>query len=140
MALYGKILAIKEAAGYRPLMVVNTINYIPQKDSQRPSTVFYGNQLMFGFDNRPAWVTFMRLMEGRELTYSQLRMSTDYDTIDSEEMIWPKLPLVQVAEEKLTMIRGGHDPLAGYYVQFNGHARVIFAQCDWWHDTEIYSE
>ena len=132
----GRILAIREEFGYRPLMVVRTVTPIPQLNERPPSTVFYGNQLMFQYDNRPGWVTFMKTVIGQRVKYSQLAIAKN-ETEQVEMEMFPRTPWIPILEEDLVMLRGGHDPIMSYYVQFAGQPR-IFTQPDWWKEDEEF--
>lgn len=133
----GRILALKEEFGYREIMVVTSVEYIPQLNDRRPSTVLLGDQLMFQYDNRTGYVTFMRSLFNQKLPWSQLSLATANETEQQAMDIFPRLPWVPICEEELTLIRAGHDPLKGYYVQFDGTIRM-FSQPRWWEDEETF--
>lgn len=132
----GKVLALIEERGYRPLLVVRNVSHIPQQDARQPSTAFYGLQLMFPSDDRPGWVAFMRLLLNKPALYAQLALPSN-DTEQQVMDLYPRLPWIEVGAEELTLLKGGHDPVAGYYVQFAGTAR-LFSQAQWWVENEEF--
>lgn len=133
----GKILAINEGFGYRPILVVHSFNFLPQLNDRAPSTFVYGDQIMFMTDRPTDYVSFLRKFFGQELVWSQLGMAND--TEEQIVAIWPKMPLKLVMNESLRILRAGKDPIAGYYVQFDGPIR-LFSQHEWWKDHEEYAE
>jgi hypothetical protein len=137
----GRVLGLAELFNPRPLMVVNVVTPIPQLNQRPPSTVFYGQPLGgFPADDVTAWVAWMKSLVGQRALYKQLRLRTDSDFIAEEDLQQGKPPhisWVTVAQEELVMLKGGHDPLAGYYMQFAGQVH-LFSQPRWWEDEEIF--
>ena len=136
----GRVLAFNELRGPRPLMVVKTVTPIPQRDARPPSTVFYGNPLEIPANDVTGWVTFMKALLNQRIMYRQLRLRADNEAVEEDELLLGlplRIPWATVAQEELVMLRGGHDPIAGYYLQFAGAVR-LFSQPGWWLDEEIY--
>ena len=131
----GKMLAINEKFGYRPILVVKEFNFLPQLNNRPPSTWFYGVQLMFQYDNPTAFVTFLKTFKGVPTVWSQLGIA-DNDTIQQVDAIWPKMPLHLVANETLTLLAGGKDPIRGYFLQFAGRIERLFTDPNWWKNSE----
>jgi hypothetical protein len=121
-------------------MVVKIVTPIPQQDARTPSTVFYGLQLAFPSNDITGWVTFMKSLVGQRIKYSQLRLRGDNEIIEEDDLLLG-LPIhlkwATVAQDEMVMLKGGHDPIAGYYLQFAGHTH-LFTQPGWWLDEETF--
>jgi hypothetical protein len=128
----GRMLAINEGFGYRPLLTVKNFLFVPQLDDRPPSTWVYGDQLISLADMPTEYVTFLRPIMGKQSLWCQLSVSPD-ETEEQIYAIWPKFPIRVVLQQALTLLHAGKDPLKGYYVQFAGHMG-LFSQPDWWRD------
>lgn len=132
----GKMLAINEGFGFRPVLIVQSFNFLPQLN-ERPATTFvYGMQCMFEYENVTGYVAYLRNFLGQSLLWDQLSLNV-HDTEEQLEKAYPRMPLKRILEERLTLLSAGHDPLAGYYVQFAGPMR-LFSQPRWWDEGEIF--
>lgn len=134
----GRMLAINEGFGYRPIMIVRYFNLLPQLNERPATTFIYGEQIMFPSDNPTGYASFLRNFYGMTLPWNQLGMAVD-DTIEMVYALYPRMPLRPVMEEHLTLLSAGKDPVAGYYVQFAGAMR-LFSQPDWWVDGDDFQE
>ncbi len=135
MSLGGRMLAINEGFGYRPILSVQSVVFVPQKDARPPSTYVYGIQLMFRNDVPTMFTGFLKDKFGTVLPWDQLRVLVN-DTEEQIYTLWPKMPIAVVLEEQLRMIAAGKDPVKGYFVQFAGGPIRLFSQREWWKETE----
>jgi len=130
----GRMLAIDEGSGYRPILTVQTIQYIPQLNARPASTILFGSQLLFQVDNPSGYQSFLQAYVGVATLWAQLRMATEL----SEEqlyLIWPKLPIELVIEQPISILAAGNDPVAGYWVQFPGTI-TLFSQTNWYDESD----
>lgn len=128
----GRILAVNEKFGYRPVLTVKNFNFLPQFQNRAPSTWFYGVQMMSPYDDPTIYLKFLTPMIGESAIWSQVGLNDD----ETEEQVfanWPRLPLRLVANDRLTLVAAGRDPVAGYYCQFAG-STSLFSRPDWWKD------
>lgn len=131
----GRMLALKEAFGYRPLLVVKNITFVSQLNERPPSTFLYGDQVMFLADRPTDYASFLRNFYGQpETIWCQLADAHE-ESLDIVYALFPRKAFHLVLEQPLVLLSAGKDPLAGYYVQFAGDIR-LFAQRDWWVETE----
>jgi len=137
----GRVLAINEGSGYRPILSVTSVVYIPQQDARSPSTVVYGNNMVNIPENYGVFRTFFVDKVLTSMLWAQLRISEqvlEAEMDDVEWTLWPRLPVVKIMQERLVMLGAGKDDLRGYYVQFQGGPIRLFSQPDWW--KENYDE
>jgi hypothetical protein len=137
MSLGGRMLAINEGFGYRPLLTVKTVKFVHQFQDRPPCTIVYGDQLMFQQDNPALYMKFLSDKYGTVLPWDQLRIANE-DTLEQVYALWPKFPVVVVLEENLKLIDAGKDLLAGYWVKFEGGPIKLFSQPEWWKESEDF--
>lgn len=129
------------------MLVVQTVNYYPQRNATQASTVLYGEQVLLPFTGAVGtaapqdytfWEWFQNLT-GKPTVWNQMR-AIPMETLDQYIMRWPKLPLFSIAQGTMTLLAAGNDPLKGYWLQFAGQI-PIFNQPNWWEETEdeLYS-
>lgn len=138
----GRILALKEQAGYRPVLIVQSINRYPQRNNHLPTTVFAGEQVLLPFGPTGGTSTaqpykysewFSALLR-QPLVWNQMRPNLRED-LEQYLHMWPKLPIFSVKQATLTLLAAGTDPLRGSWLQFAGNV-PLFDQPDWWVETD----
>jgi hypothetical protein len=133
----GRMLAINEGFGFRPILTVKAFNFVPQLQDRPPCTIIYGEQLMFQQDNPLLYMKFLSDKFGSVMPWDQLRIASN-DTPEQIYAIWPRFPVVVVLEERLKLLDAGKDMLKGYWVKFEGGPIKLFSQPDWWKQSEDF--
>jgi hypothetical protein len=131
----GRILALNENFGYRPLLNVVGFRFFPQENARTPRTQLWGNQLMFQYDNPALWKQYLDTLCAVPNVYDQMRLAYE-DSPEEVYKLWPRLPVVKVAEETLTLQAYGKDVLLNYWLEFSGPIQ-LFSQHDWWVEGQI---
>jgi hypothetical protein len=126
----GRMLAINEGAGYRPIMTVQSVQFIPQLNARPAATMLYGSQLLFLADNPTGYSSFLNNYCNVKVLWAQLRIASE-DSIEQIYTIWPKLPVDLIIERPLMILSAGKDLTAGYWVKFAGRIE-LFSQPDWY--------
>jgi hypothetical protein len=132
----GRTIAINEGFGFRPLLSVQSFQYLNAQGTTPQSTLVLGSQLMYQqiMEDRAGFVQFIRQYFGKPNLYTQLR-SRLHESLEEFIYQWSFmgqiLEVVPTAQAELTMITGGYDPLKGYWLQFTGFV-PFFALPDWW--------
>ncbi len=142
----GRILAVNEKFGYRPVLVVQSINRYPQRNATRGSTVLAGEQVLLPFAGQVGTSTpqnyqfneWFANMIGVETVWNQMRprIMETYDQYISDQrspLTW--LPIFPVGEATLKLIAAGNDPRWGYWLQFDGNI-PLFSGEEWWVETD----
>lgn len=141
----GRILAINEGAGYRPVLVVQSVHFYPQFNANRPSTVLFGSQVMFPDGpyggpimsaNDVSFSGFLSNLIGYPTVWNQLT-PTPGETLDQFYTGWPQLPLTSVSQATVKLVASGYDPIRGYWIQFDNTIAPLFAQANWWDGEDL---
>jgi hypothetical protein len=133
----GKILALREEFGYRPLLVVREVVV----DGQ--NTRFYGDQVLFPSDGYLGITTypnfqfdeFLAPWIGVTTAWDQVRLQP-FANISEFRKSWPHLPFDLIAEAQLILAGAGQDLLRGWWMEFEGTSIPMFNQPTWWVDSD----
>lgn len=139
----GRILALNEGPGYRPVLVVQGIDRVPQYNARRASVVLRGDQVLFPLNGLVGTSTpvnfqyqqWFTSMIGVPRVWSQMR-SRPPETLDQFIREWPRLPFFSVKEATLVLRAAGNDPTHGYWLQFDGERIPLFDQQRWWEEDD----
>jgi len=128
----GRILAINQGMGYRPILNVQTIQFIPSTTT--PSTFLFGQRLLpgtsspFSADDPTSFTTYLNQYVGVAALWDQLQPASQNGQ-NVTYTVAPMMPVKLVLEQQLMLVAAGKDPVAGYWVQFAG-AINLFSQSD----------
>lgn len=138
----GRILALNEGMGYRPVLVVKTVTFYPQKDAYRPCTILTGDQVLLPLSGAigsplPVNYQFQQFFQpqiGKCVAWNQMR-SIPIINLDSFYRRWWRLPVKSIKQANITLMAAGQDPTKGSWLQFEGKI-PLFDQPDWYDEPE----
>jgi hypothetical protein len=135
---HGRILAVNEGYGFRPLISVQGVKHIHAQGAMPDSTLLNGQQLMYitNQEDRAGWSHFIRQYFHTPLLWNQLKGRT-HETLEEFIYEWRWfgniLEVVPTAQAELTLLAGGYDPVMGYWMQFAGTV-PFYLLPDWWEE------
>ena len=138
----GRIMAIKEENGWRPVLRVESIVPVHAQGEYPESTILRGEQLFFqtqrlGDQRFVDWVRFLQNFYEVPTVWGQLRCIRLESMEEWMQMMrqayLPKIPVEPVQEANLKLLAAGYDKVKGYWLQFHGRL-PLFQQRNWWQD------
>jgi hypothetical protein len=139
---HGRMLAVNEGFSFRPILAVQSFQFVNATAQTPQSTLIFGSQLMYEpiMEDRSGFRMFIKALYNQPTLYTQMRPRL-HETLEEFNYEWRMmatvLAVVPTAQAELTMINGGYDPIRGYWLQFAGHV-PFFDLPDWWVDRPEY--
>jgi len=138
----GRVLALNEGMGFRPILVVKHVHFYQQRDAFRACTVLVGDQVLLpllgaigsALPPTSQFNEFLAPQVGHPTVWNQMR-SRPLDSYDLWVKEWWKLPLRSIKQATVTLVATGNDPRHGFWLQFDGFI-PLFDQPDWWDEPE----